>query len=629
MQPRLRIPGALGTTCAGPSHDSSVPGELARIAELARSRGGQRLALAACAAQLVQRRAWSQLAFARLDDYGRERLGYSGRSLYDLAHTHRKLESLPAAQAALLSGALSWTKARLVARVATPENEAKWLRFARALSADALEKQVRAVDRGALESGAGLEAALDEDGRPTGNETFWIRRCSASTSAKWFRTRQAANRVAGHACPPAVALEMVVAEVLSLVPLEEPAAEPLAQGAPPATQLPESRPPTGSAAPPLPSEPTPSSQHTGPAPQRGGELPPTLVPWLEGLDTTSALELDRRLRGLVALEQSLDFRIGELLVFVAAGRGYRRLGHPSLGSFARERLGMSPSRARALLRLARAAHLCPELRSGYRSGRLSWLKAQSLLPLLTQRACQPYRRRWLALAERTTVRRLENDVAHAVAHGHIDPAQCQIRAKPTDSQAPPTPVPGATPPPGAGRLFIVAPRSVTRLAQAALCSVRRRIERHVGRPVTPEEGFEAMLDYVLEAWGHSQGRPRPEHRVFERDDWRCAVPACSSYRNLHAHHIVPRSRGGGDSPANLVTLCAFHHLRGVHARLLSITGRAPDELDFELPWGRFRSGDVRVYAGRKGSVREMVSSRPGPMEISSAGTSTSASTRST
>jgi hypothetical protein len=598
--------------------------------------------LAACAAQFVQRRAWSQLAFARLDDYGRERLGYSGRSLYDLAHTHRKLESLPAAQAALLAGALSWTKTRLVARVATPENEAKWLRSARTLTADALEKQVRAVDRGALESEAGLEAdPLDEDGRPTGSETFWIRRCSASTSSRWFRTRQAANRVAGHSCPPAVALEMVVAEVLSFVPVEEPAAEPLAQGAPPAMELGESRPPAGSAAPASPSGPTPAPQHTrpapqhtrpaprqtGPAPQQGGELPSTLAPCLEGLAEAGAFELDRRLRGLVALEQGLDFRIGQLLASVAAGRRYRRLGHPSLSSFARERLGMSPSRARALLRLARAAHLCPELRSGYRSGRLSWVKAQTLLPLLTQRACQPYQSRWLALAERATVRRLEDDVAYAVAQGHVDPAKCQIRAKPTGSQTPPAP--GATPLPGAGRLFIVAPRSVTRLAQAALCSVRRRIERHLGRPVTPAEGFEAMLDYALESWGHPQRRPRPAHRVFERDGWRCAVPACSSYRNLHAHHIVPRSRGGGDSPANLVTLCAFHHLRGVHARLLSITGRAPEELDFELPWGRFRSGDVRVYAGRKGSVREIVSSRPGPIEISSAGTSTSASTRST
>jgi hypothetical protein len=52
-----------------------------------------------------------------------------------------------------------------------------------------------------------------------------------------------------------------------------------------------------------------------------------------------------------------------------------------------------------------------------------------------------------------------------------------------------------------------------------------------------------------------------------------------------------RSAGGSDEPSNLVTLCAAHHQRGVHAGLIRIAGRAPDRLVFELPLGRFRSGD--------------------------------------
>jgi hypothetical protein len=50
----------------------------------------------------------------------------------------------------------------------------------------------------------------------------------------------------------------------------------------------------------------------------------------------------------------------------------------------------------------------------------------------------------------------------------------------------------------------------------------------------------------------------------------------------------------GDEDANLTTLCAFHHQRGVHAGVLRIAGRAPAGLVFELPLGRFRAGDRRA-----------------------------------
>ena len=73
-----------------------------------------------------------------------------------------------------------------------------------------------------------------------------------------------------------------------------------------------------------------------------------------------------------------------------------------------------------------------------------------------------------------------------------------------------------------------------------------------------------------------------EHRVFERDGWRCTVPGCSSYRNLHDHHIVFRAAGGSDDLGNRTTLCAWHHLRGVHAARVSCRGTAPGGLVFEL-----------------------------------------------
>jgi len=111
-----------------------------------------------------------------------------------------------------------------------------------------------------------------------------------------------------------------------------------------------------------------------------------------------------------------------------------------------------------------------------------------------------------------------------------------------------------------------------------------------------------MLDHALAAWQVRDPELRTDHRVFERDGWRCQFPGCSSLRNLHGHHIRYRSAGGDDDLSNLVALCAWHHQRGVHARIVRVTGRAPGKLRFELgvrregrPLDVYRSGDIRVF----------------------------------
>ena len=73
---------------------------------------------------------------------------------------------------------------------------------------------------------------------------------------------------------------------------------------------------------------------------------------------------------------------------------------------------------------------------------------------------------------------------------------------------------------------------------------------------------ERMLRRVVTDW---ESEPRHSDPVFHRDGWRCAVPACSGRRNLHDHHIRFRSQGGGNERENRVTVCAAHHLHGIHA----------------------------------------------------------------
>ena len=128
------------------------------------------------------------------------------------------------------------------------------------------------------------------------------------------------------------------------------------------------------------------------------------------------------------------------------------------------------------------------------------------------------------------------------------------------------------------RLFFTAPRDVARLFRAVLATLQRHLERASGRPSSQDEAFDAMLDHALESWGSHGPLPKKlskKYRVFARDGWRCTVPGCTGYRNLHDHHIVFRSVGGSDDLANRTTLCVWHHLRAIHAGLARCVGQAP------------------------------------------------------
>lgn len=146
-----------------------------------------------------------------------------------------------------------------------------------------------------------------------------------------------------------------------------------------------------------------------------------------------------------------------------------------------------------------------------------------------------------------------------------------------------------------------APPESARFFRAVLEEVRGRLARARNAAVSEGEAFEAMLDHAIRTWSQQDARARRDYRIFQRDGWRCAVPGCTSHRNLQVHHIVFRSQGGGDEPENLVTLCAWHHQRGVHGGVVRITGQAPDRLRFELgvrhdgpPLAVYESGDRLV-----------------------------------
>jgi len=386
-------------------------------------------------------------------------------------------------------------------------------------------------------------------------------------------------------------------------------------------------------------------------------LPPDLKALLEGLDGADAFDLDARLRHAVSREQRLEARIGPLLAEAWQGCVHRAVGYTTREAWARDRLGMDPTRARALVRLERAVVQSEPFERAYRIGALSWVKASALVPLLGADPLGWFVGDWVDWAGRVTVRRLREDVETPLTLSETD-AEAFRRTGGLPSEA------GEERESGAGRIgpegaggdreigamrieperevaegdreigaaligpggdvsteawFDRRPRppksapletcwarfigdaDVVQLFRALLCTVRRRMGKDEGRLPTSGEAFGAMLDHVLSCWDALDGKIAARHKVFARDGWRCAVPGCSSMQNLHDHHIRFRSAGGSDALANRVTVCAFHHLRGLHAGIVGCAGRAPDDLTWEMgirpgskPLVTYRSGDLRV-----------------------------------
>jgi hypothetical protein len=480
------------------------------------------------AARLLDLRAHHGLGFVRLADYARERLGCSGREVQELARVARGLARLPAVAAALAAGDLSWSHARLLVGHATPENERDWVVRARRLGVRALA----AVARRHPDDDA------PDDGEP--RVRFHLR-CPRPVRRLWRRTAELASRMAGAPLPAWRAAEVVVAESL---------AAGCAAEAPPARA--ERR-------------RSPAAPAWAPLGAAGCDPLASLAADVERL--TDPRQLDARLRAVLRVLQRVDAELGQALTELAEQRLYRVLGISSLEAYVRERLGCSLRRARALIALERRARTLPAFGDAYRDGRLSFTRALVLQPVLAPATAAA----WVARAQQVTVRRLVALVEWA------------LEAAAPGEALPPPPAEGPLELPPLGEVHTCAragdvaitfegPASVVGLVWAAI------------RSRTPPGGapWQGLLALLVHATAEWERQPRHRDPIFERDGWRCAVPACTSRAQLHDHHVVYRSRGGDDGRDNRITVCAAHHLRGIHGGTIRVTGRAPDRLAWAI-----------------------------------------------
>ncbi len=559
-----------------------------------RSEAAMRRELGCAVRAFVRGRPYRWLGFVRLADYARERLGVSARTLQSAAWLAARLDELPAVSRAYDRSELSWTQARAICKVAVVADEERWLELARRSTVATLERLVRRA-RPPTGVAADPDGEPDEiDGEPA---VRWRFVCPTRVRALWRRALELASRAAGEPLSEWCAAEIVAAEGSS--------------GRPPGTSMGDRalldalrlgrrarRGRRDSA------EPDTVELDDGPALVSARNLSPD-PPRLELAGSADPFALDARLVEAIRVLRTTEPRIGRLLRVVVDQRVHRLFGYPAFEDYVRERLGISVRKAWALLKIEKATLRSDDFGRAYRDGRLSWVRALSLLPVL-DRTTAPA---WIARAELVTVRRLNDEVDWVLAARDALGPSVALAPPPVDSRLP-SPILVTSPENGrdlspAARLQIgahatdasrvpvechfastgrgaleVSDAEVRFTAPASVVALLRDVIDAFADPAEPRwTALERLLRHVITHW---ESTPRHHDPVFARDGWRCTVPACSSRRNLHDHHIRFRSRGGDNRRDNRTTVCAAHHLHGLHDGTIRASGIAPHAIEWRL-----------------------------------------------
>src|SRR5437867_12431084 len=356
------------------------------LRRLVRQEARARRVLGTLARGFLRRHHHHDLGFARLRDYTRERLGLSARELQTLAHVVRGMARLPAIGDAFDSGEITWSQARCLLALATPEDAPFWLLIARFRTVRALGATVARR--------AGRRVAGDTI---DGEERVRVRLpCPRHVRARWSEVLELARCMCGSEVAPWHAAEAIAAEGHSVRGVEPD--DPLA-GLPDPVPRPL---PEYEARDPLPALDWSAVQEA---------LPEDVKAFARGAEDLNAFALDRRMRAALRAMQRVDFQMGRLLHLVFARRLHRLLGFPTAARYVQERLGLSARKARALVSLERRRAALPALAAAYRQGEVSWLRALSLLPVADEGSAAA----WVARAQAVTVRRLVDEVKWTLA----------------------------------------------------------------------------------------------------------------------------------------------------------------------------------------------------------------------
>ncbi len=264
--------------------------------------------------------------------------------------------------------------------------------------------------------------------------------------------------------------------------------------------------------------------------------------------------------------------------------GWRKLGYATESQYVRERLGISPSGFKAKVALAR--RWCTRVRGALATGGIGYEAARLISRVATAETADA----WVERAGARTVKHLEEDLraaelSRSVGGRAAPPPEETVRElRQLESRVLS----------GERDAVLEARSQMSARLGAGAANVRvdlrgardrarfwRALAGVMGKHLPRGTSFVRLLcDTAWEAWRHLTERSEKYAHIYARERYTCSSPVCSR-RDVTPHHVRFRSHGGSDKDENVIALCTWCHLEGVHGGRLRVTGTA-GQLEWEL-----------------------------------------------
>jgi hypothetical protein len=481
----------------------------AELVRLGRGAAALRLRLGELLEALASKGGVEALGFSSMGSYVTERCGLAPRWVSDSGTLVRRLRKLPRLRQALVSGQVTWCMANEVARVATPESEAFLMGLARRTTVRRMKK---------LLAGA-------VGGNPPSARRRVSRTADREVVLLFEHIRQVSQLHVGSSNGD-MALEAMLAEGMTALGTH--------MGEVLEPNVRKSREPRLEPAPPTWSPPV--------MPALDAELPEDA----RGLDAEAvalAREMARR-----------DLVLGELTREMQELGGAHELGYASDRQYWEERLGLSFSSVKERQTLVHRVSRFPALWHAIEQGEVGLAAAKLLARVITQET----EAAWVERARRRTYKHLREEMNAAEVEARVNHA---VPGLPGEGTLPPMhDDPTAVQPEKMGRVPVRLWMSDD--LKALFLAVERGWVR-AGRPYGDFLRFLCVAFWM--AWEHTFESDVAYATIYDRDGWQCASPTCTR-RDVTPHHLQFRSQGGGEDEGNLVSLCSWCHLQGIHTR---------------------------------------------------------------
>ena len=348
------------------------------------------------------------------------------------------------------------------------------------------------------------------------------------------------------------------------------------------------------------------------------------------LEQASSAALDQQVRALTAVLAGHELQLSLLVLRFHRANGWRELGYATEAQYARERLGISRSSFLGRRTLALRLETLPGVAAALGAAEVGVEAASQLVRIATPST----EAAWVERARRRTIKHLREEVAAALTavrltgeRDCLPPADTDMAAfqkleqtvvsgrfaqprgagdipgasaSPSTGSSPQAPeatsaarrpwclmlgslatwLDGALQMSAAGPSAFAPPRSSAGRVTLRLRMSRetyrwwRDLEAQARRWLPPRVSWLRFLCLsVWHAWGHLLGSHVAYGHIYVRDRFRCRSPVCSR-RDVTPHHLQFRSAGGSDEDENVVAVCTWCHLFGVHGGRIRAGGTA-------------------------------------------------------